>query len=1279
MDTVLIPDEISLLIHLEENSVTPTVFEKGFQLTLMNFKYDIMLSYARHGKDEIAVTQIKTALQQRGVTVWFRVDENYTHLESTVTEAIDSSGAFVCCLSKEYENSIDAMQEFRHASAQNKRIIAIRLEQGKRSPAIEFVVGPSFWLLYENNNETQLEKLENYIVKEISQFKTEDKVGYSDGDRLLEPIDVEPTIPDRKIQNSYLRVISLNDIDFSDSAYCIGRGEWGSVFLVKLDMLETAVFKKLHGTLSKRAKQELVKEAQIMARINHPRLVRFYGIVDDFETATMGIVMEYVPNGSLFDIINNDESDPLPLERRFMLLFDVAIGMVTLHRQDIIHNNLKPQNILVDENWRAKICDFGLAVVKREITSEIPQSADVRVGMRVYMAPELFEFNSKSSKASDVFAFAVIMSEMMTWSGPFGLELSEFNPDHIYQMVIREQKRPTLEFPEDCWDHNPANRPSFSIISSKLTEFTKVIRKDALLKMRTLPIRRIKLVTLGQGRAGKTSLLRALRGVGFSVSQESTVYVEAMEVMQQEVTVSEKWEDVETSLSQLEISMRSTKFVPTPYKKASSRRNRKREVTSQKKQLNIVAEEHARRITDDDIGKIIIEHEALQITNVEKDSTITIKVYDFAGQSRYSAFQHLFVTRQAVYVVAFRLKEMFPAGETIVDPEERSVVLGWLSAINARSPESRIFLVGTGYDEKWSDERWGYGIMKFENSIPIAFLNQLIPTKNPRYSRFTHITSAKTNEGVEDLRRLINESVLSTILQEAEKPIDWILFQDEIVKMINEKKDLLSVSFDFLRNLGEKFRITSAVELSELLKYWHEIGVILYYPDNPRLKETVFLNPQSIINAVALLFEMNDDPFQIQTDRLKEVWELTKRKVWKMSLMLDVLEEVVRDDLESFIEVLKEFDLICILSENSLDMEESLAILPFLLNNTSILTHDLLSRKPGFENIDFGMSFPKTYLPPGLFHQLAVRFASSSKYHPTLFQRNALVFVEEALLIIREKMECGLIHFSLFVRTAQVRSDFANAWSFICNTIDDVFYGHWSKDSEYNLSLICDNQNEEIHVIPKLPSFKSVPAPIVCDHACHLSTHVAHWVCIEPLKRYWFQNITSSTDFYHSAEHIVHSDEGREMIMLSYSWGKVNEQGEYHTQELVKRIKIGLEQRGFRVWMDTTDMRRDMTNKMTTVITNCLAVIACVTNDYHINNTNANDEFRFAYNNKKLIFGAKMTPETNMKIGAYGLRMGDSLYYDFAGCGEDEIQWNRKLDELVDHLKSELKILGSGK
>ncbi|KAJ3125654.1 hypothetical protein HK098_008314 [Nowakowskiella sp. JEL0407] len=169
--------------------------------------------------------------------------------------------------------------------------------------------------------------------------------------------------------------------------------------------------------------------------------------------------------------------------------------------------------------------------------------------------------------------------------------------------------------------------------------------------LKTLPIRRLKLVILGQGRAGKTSLLRALRGVEFSESQDSTVYVEAMEVIQHEVEVSNTWKDVETPISQLIKSVRSKKSTQTP--PTISRHHRKPEITAERHELNVLAEDHIRRTTDTDIGNIVIEREELLISNLEGDSTTTIKVFDFAGQRRYSAFQHLFVTRQAIYVVVF--------------------------------------------------------------------------------------------------------------------------------------------------------------------------------------------------------------------------------------------------------------------------------------------------------------------------------------------------------------------------------------------------------------------------------------------------------------------------------------------------------------------------------------------------------------------------------------------------------------------------------------------------
>ncbi|KAJ3117846.1 hypothetical protein HK098_006088 [Nowakowskiella sp. JEL0407] len=417
-------------------------------------KYDLFLSYC--WADKPAVLKIRDALKARKLNVWFDKENMRDRVNAAMANGIESSAIFVCCLSNAYEKSDNAMAEFRYASYLKKKFIAIRLEDGKRDSEIEFVVGPTLWFLYENGDERKLLQAVYYIEKEVD---------------ILNP----------RLATGNLRVITMNDINFGRDSKCIGSGGFGAVYKVKLDETEDAVFKKLHdATPSLKAKREFLNEAEIMAKLSHPRIVRFFGIVDDPETNIVGIVMEIVSRGSLYDVIENTET-AISLSKRFHILSDIATGVKVLHDQRILHKDIKSKNILIDEQWRAKICDFGLAKIKKEVSTQNPDKNQL-AGTSIYMAPELFEYESQS-ELTDVFAFAVVMSEVITWSGPYGLDWDVVDP-RVLVHNISISKIPQIMFPSgtpdgfaeflsDTWNRDPLRRPLFWQIRERLLEFLK--------------------------------------------------------------------------------------------------------------------------------------------------------------------------------------------------------------------------------------------------------------------------------------------------------------------------------------------------------------------------------------------------------------------------------------------------------------------------------------------------------------------------------------------------------------------------------------------------------------------------------------------------------------------------------------------------------------------------------------------------------------------------------------------------------------------------------------
>ncbi|KAJ1560445.1 hypothetical protein HK096_008681, partial [Nowakowskiella sp. JEL0078] len=340
-----------------------------------------MLSYS--WKDKEAVLLLKDELLGRGLQVWF--DENYMRsiADDAMADGVLSSMIFVPCLSRHYDISHNALKEFRFASAKKKKMIAVRLENRDRLPFVEFNILPSLWCNFENSDRDQLISAASFIEKEVKLLK---------GDTILQV-------------SSNLRVIRRSDIEITKPP--IGQGGFGTVYEAVLDKIEIVAYKKINdANPTNKAKNSFVKEAQIMEKLAHPRIIRIFGVVDEPNIQEIGIVMEFMSGGSLYHLISDRE--PLPIGLRVQILLDVSVGVEFLHKVNILHRDLKSMNILLDQNLRAKVADFGLAVLKMETKSKTRTEVDV-TGTKLYKAPEFFKgFSVKSTEKTDVFAFSVI-------------------------------------------------------------------------------------------------------------------------------------------------------------------------------------------------------------------------------------------------------------------------------------------------------------------------------------------------------------------------------------------------------------------------------------------------------------------------------------------------------------------------------------------------------------------------------------------------------------------------------------------------------------------------------------------------------------------------------------------------------------------------------------------------------------------------------------------------------------------------------------------------------
>ncbi|ESW33173.1 hypothetical protein PHAVU_001G048800 [Phaseolus vulgaris] len=191
----------------------------------------------------------------------------------------------------------------------------------------------------------------------------------------------------------------------------LGEGGFGSVFKAKLRSGPSVAIKML-GKFKGNG-QDFISEVATIGRIHHQNVVRLIGFC--VSGSKRALVYEFMPNGSLDKFIFSKEINiHLSYERIYNISIGVACGIAYLHHgceMQILHFDIKPHNILLDENFIPKVSDFGLAKLY-PIDNNIVTMTATR-GTIGYMAPELFYKNIGGiSHKADVYSFGMLLMEM---------------------------------------------------------------------------------------------------------------------------------------------------------------------------------------------------------------------------------------------------------------------------------------------------------------------------------------------------------------------------------------------------------------------------------------------------------------------------------------------------------------------------------------------------------------------------------------------------------------------------------------------------------------------------------------------------------------------------------------------------------------------------------------------------------------------------------------------------------------------------------------------------
>ncbi|XVE94274.1 hypothetical protein REPUB_Repub01dG0267400 [Reevesia pubescens] len=260
---------------------------------------------------------------------------------------------------------------------------------------------------------------------------------------------------------STLQIIKNEDLEELKE---LGSGTFGTVYHGKWRGTDVAIKRIKKSCFTGRSSEqerltvEFWREADILSKLHHPNVVAFYGVVQDGPGGTLATVTEFMVNGSLRHVLLCKDRQ-LDRRKRLIIAMDAAFGMEYLHSKNIVHFDLKCDNLLVNLKDPVrpicKVGDFGLSKIKRNTLV----TGGVR-GTLPWMAPELL--NGSSSKVSekvDVFSFGIVLWEILTG----GIVSNTLRPpvpsycDPEWKLLM-----------EQCWAPDPVVRPSFTEIARRL-------------------------------------------------------------------------------------------------------------------------------------------------------------------------------------------------------------------------------------------------------------------------------------------------------------------------------------------------------------------------------------------------------------------------------------------------------------------------------------------------------------------------------------------------------------------------------------------------------------------------------------------------------------------------------------------------------------------------------------------------------------------------------------------------------------------------------------------
>lgn len=287
--------------------------------------------------------------------------------------------------------------------------------------------------------------------------------------KLLQPVEEHDEL--LRPESDLEWVIHPDEVRFH-SDVPLARGGFGAVYLAA--WADSDVVVKEIDIETQAERRSFLKEVKIWSRLRHPHIVSFLGA--NHRDKPYFIVCEYASNGTFYDYYSSPERPP---RRVWRALYQVAAGLQYLHEQNIIHGDLKPDNIMMSDNGAAKLIDFGLSFRAHATSCTVMRMGD-NLGAMEWRAPEFVTGKATNlSFASDVYSLGMcILAALHRSAVPWGYGMDQRQRREKLAQGIVPVDRP-VEITKTQWRLiqsliavNAHERPSLPLVLAQLRQFS---------------------------------------------------------------------------------------------------------------------------------------------------------------------------------------------------------------------------------------------------------------------------------------------------------------------------------------------------------------------------------------------------------------------------------------------------------------------------------------------------------------------------------------------------------------------------------------------------------------------------------------------------------------------------------------------------------------------------------------------------------------------------------------------------------------------------------------